>query len=229
LKYRSKLILASAIFLFIVVIIGVFLANNISMPTRSSVQEIVTQFKSLVNDSPFLSIIIALLFSTLIHLAPLPLTALTSLSIGAMYGLPIGFIISLSSSMIAAILLFHIGKFGVKGWLASKYHSHAKKLSSMVKSEKIYSLISVRWIPGIPFFFLNIAFGLVNVSFKRFLCSSIVGLSIPTLLMIYAGSKLNEINSFNEILSAKVFLVLFLLGVIPIALQQLAKIINKSV
>lgn len=199
------------------------------MPTRSSVQEIVTQFKSLVNDSPFLSIIIALLFSTLIHLAPLPLTALTSLSIGAMYGLPIGFIISLSSSMIAAILLFHIGKFGVKGWLASKYHSHAKKLSSMVKSEKIYSLISVRWIPGIPFFFLNIAFGLVNVSFKRFLCSSIVGLSIPTLLMIYAGSKLNEINSFNEILSAKVFLVLFLLGVIPIALQQLAKIINKSV
>jgi len=198
------------------------------MPAISSVNEIVTQFRALANSSPVSSVVIVLFLASLAYSTPLPLTAITSLSIGAMYGVVAGFAISLLSSMMAATALFYAGKLGARGWLASKYRVHAETLNRTIKSEKIVTLISVRWIPGIPFFLLNCAFGLTNITFKRFAISSVVGLSIPTLLIVYAGSKLQQLNSFDEILSPSVFLILFLLGISPIALSRAAIFLSKN-
>jgi uncharacterized membrane protein YdjX (TVP38/TMEM64 family) len=204
------------------------MANNIQMPQISSVHEIVTQFQFISNSSRPASIAVTLIIAAIAYSLPLPITALISLSIGAVYGLQAGAIIALSSSMLSAIMIFQACKLSIRSWLSRKYNTQAEKFSGAVESENIYSLISIRWIPGIPFFLVNVALALANVTFSRFVVSSFAGLSIPTLLLVYAGSKLYELNSFSEILSPSIFLALFLLAVVPLALRHFAKLLSST-
>lgn len=228
LKHQSKLILANAAAVTTVLAIGYILTNNIQMPAISAVQEIVTQFRDISNSSRTTSTIIVIFLAAIAYSLPLPLTAFISLSIGAMYGYITGFGISLLSSILAAAFLFYAGKLGNRSGLRSRYKKQIQKFSDAIEDEKIYSLVSIRWIPGIPFFILNLALGFANVKFRRFVVSSILGISVPTLLLVYAGSKLSEIESFSEILSPSIFLMLFLLGVMPLTLRHLAKILSNN-
>jgi len=212
-------------------ILGLLISANTQLPSISSVHEIVIQLRPPTNNLLFFGVLLTLFGAVVIYSLPFPLTGLASLTLGALYGAALGFTMALTSSTCAAIILFYIGRYVGKDWVNTRFGRQTEFINQMINDNSTIngtiSIITVRWIPGIPFFLLNCLLGLTNISAQRFLISSLMGLSIPTFIIVYAGSMLGQIASFDEILKPSVFITLFVLGASPLALHAIAKLLKK--
>jgi uncharacterized membrane protein YdjX (TVP38/TMEM64 family) len=71
-------------------------------------------------------------------------------------------------------------------------------------------------IPLFPFFAVNIGFALSQVPLKFFFWGTMFGKLPATYIYANAGNNLATINSFAEIMSMKVLVSLFFLGVLAL-------------
>ena len=75
-------------------------------------------------------------------------------------------------------------------------NSHNKKnMDQHFSKDGIYYLFSLRLLPLIPFFIVNLVMGVTSVRIKTFFWVSQLGMLPATLLFTNAGSQLNNINS----------------------------------
>ena len=83
-----------------------------------------------------------------------------------------------------------------------------------------FYLFTLRLIPAIPFFLINLAMGLTPMKTRTFYWVSQVGMLAGTLAYVNAGTQLARINSLGDVLSPGLLGSLVLLGVLPLAARK---------
>ena len=174
------------------------------------------------SNSPIVGIFVGMLIIVLESIIPiLPLAVFIAVNM-LVFGNIIGFIISWISTIIGCLIAFIICRKG----LSDKFYSKIKKegkidnLMNKISNIKFSNLVIITALPFTPAFAVNIASGLSNISYKKFLAAIIIAkLSIVYFWGFIGTTFLESITDVK---------VLIELGLILLIAYIISKIVMKN-
>ncbi len=150
----------------------------------------------------------------------LPGAAVMTIFAGTIFGLIPGIVIVSFASTIGATLAFLIAKFILHDYVQNKYAHKLSTLNEGIKKEGAYYLFALRLVPIMPFFVINILMGLTPIGTSSFFFVSQLGMLPGTILYVFVGTAIADINTINDILSWPIFMAFTLLGLFPIVIKR---------
>ena len=142
-----------------------------------------------------------------------------------LFGLWIGFTVSLISATTGAMLAFLFIKYNWGEVSNSDKYKGISRFKSIVENNPILILLIARLVP-IPFFIPNILAGIIRVKNSIFFFTTLVGIIPLTFIFVWIGCHFDNsvhANNINSLVDAKFILViggLILLALIPLLIKM---------
>ncbi len=150
----------------------------------------------------------------------LPGAALLSLVAGAIFGLLWGTLIVSFASSVGATLALLASRFVLRDWVQQRFARQLQGINRGMEKEGPFYLFTLRLIPAVPFFVINLAMGLVPIRAATFYWVSQLGMLPGTLVYVNAGTQLGRIESAQGILSWQLIGAFVLLGIFPLLARK---------
>ncbi|HEV8096917.1 MAG TPA: VTT domain-containing protein, partial [Burkholderiales bacterium] len=152
-------------------------------------------------------------------------TALT-LAAGAIFGLLWGTVIVSFASSSGATLAYLASRFLFRDWVQQKFGKYLRTINDGVEKEGGFYLFTLRLIPAVPFFVINLAMGLTPIRAWTFYWVSQLGMLAGTIVYVNAGTQLAEISSPAGILSPGLIGAFVLLGIFPLIAKKIVDLVK---
>ncbi len=150
----------------------------------------------------------------------LPGATILTLAGGALFGLATGLVIVSFASTIGATLAMLLARFLFRDWVQSRFGDHLQTINSGIEKEGGFYLFTLRLVPAVPFFVINLAMGLTPLRVLTFYWVSQLGMLPGTLVYVNAGSELGKLETLGDILSPTLLGSFVLLGVFPLLVKK---------
>lgn len=171
-------------------------------------------------------LLLGLYFLLYVIISALPVPGETGLSFlgGYLFGPAVGLTCIITAAVVGALM----GFYGVQHWYRPRF-AHAKsgllvRVREQLERTSAWHMISLRLIPVIPFFVMNYASGLTNMSPITFAWTTAVGILPLCSLYIWTGTELRTISSLKDMLSWRVIALLSCLALLSFAPTILKKV-----
>ena len=156
----------------------------------------------------------------------LPGAALMTLVAGAIFGLLWGSVLVSFASSIGATLAFLASRFLLRDWVRRRFGHALRKVDEGIEREGAFYLFTLRLIPVVPFFVINLALGLTPIRTATFYWVSQLGMLAGTIVYVNAGTQLAAIESPAGILSPGLLGAFALLGLFPLLAKKVLDIVR---
>ena len=150
----------------------------------------------------------------------LPGAAVLGLAAGALFGALVGTVLISFASSIGATLACALSRYLLRDWVQRRFGDKLKRVNAGIQEEGAFYLFSLRLIPVIPFFIINLVMGLTPIRLPTFYWVSQLGMLPGTAVFVNAGSQLGRIESVAGILSPGIVISLALIGVLPLVVRR---------
>ena len=225
-KKQTKVILLTATFSIVVALFFAFdLQQYLTLEyLKSSKALFISYYEQnpmLVLGSYFLSYVVMTAFS-------LPGAVWMTLGGGAFFGLLTGTFVVSFASTIGATLAMLISRFLLRDWVQGRFKQQMKTINSGVQKDGGFYLFTLRLLPVVPFFVINMVMGLTPLRTSTFYWVSQLGMLPGTLVYVNAGSELAKIESLGDILSPTLIGSFVLLGIFPLLVKKIISIIETK-
>ena len=151
----------------------------------------------------------------------LPGAAILTLAAGAIFGLLVGTIIVSFASSVGATIAFLAARFIMGETVQKKFGQRMAEINKGVDKEGAFYLFTLRLVPLVPFFVINLLMGLTKMKTLTFYWVSQVGMLLGTLVFVNAGTELAKISSLKGILTPGLIGSFVLLGIFPIIAKKI--------
>ena len=215
------------IFVFTIVVALFFTFDLQKYLTLEYLKSSKTFFSLLYGKNPFLVLSVYFLFYVVITAFSLPGAILLTLAGGLLFGLIPGTVIVSFASSIGATIAMFFARFFLRDWVQSRFASQMKIINSGINKEGGFYLFTLRLVPTVPFFVINLVMGLTSLRIVTFYWVSQLGMLPGTLVYINAGSEIAKIESLGEILSPTLIGSFVLLGTFPLLIKKMLAFIEK--
>jgi len=210
--------------IIITLLIGTFyyfdLHQLLTLNNLKSQQETIVAYR---NEHPILlTAIYALVYIAVTGLS-LPGATILTLGGGAVFGLLWGTLLVSFASSIGATLAFLAARFLFRDTVNAKFGHQLKEIDAGVARDGAFYLFTVRLVPLIPFFIINLLMGLTVIKTRTFYWVSQVGMLAGTVVYVNAGTQLAKIESLSGILSPALVGSFALLGVFPFIAKKIVE------
>ena len=135
---------------------------------------------------------------------------------GAIFGLAWGTLLVSFASSAGATLAFLAARFVLRDWVRGRFGSRLAAIEDGIRREGGLYLFTLRLIPAVPFFLINLAMGLTPMRTRTFYWVSQLGMLPGTLVYVNAGTQLGALASPRDILSPGLIGAFVLLGLFPL-------------
>lgn len=150
----------------------------------------------------------------------LPGAAVLTLLGGALFGLGWGLLLVSFASSIGATLAFLASRWLLRDWVQRRFGERLAAFHAGVAKDGAFYLFTLRLVPVVPFFVINLAMGLTPMRTGTFYWVSQVGMLAGTAVYVNAGTQLAAIDSLRGIVSTPILLSLVLLGIFPLIARK---------
>ena len=181
-------------------------------------------------DHPILVYGVAFLIYVLVTGLSLPGAAVMTLVMGWYFGFARGVVLVSFASTTGATLAFLLSRYLFRDAIQTRFGERTRSFHDALEREGAFYLFSLRLIPAVPFFVINIVMGLTGLRVWTFWWVSQVGMLAGTMVYVYAGSRVPDLQSLAERGANAVFspaqltqmtMAFVLLGIFPIAVKKL--------
>ncbi|MCB2130098.1 MAG: FAD-dependent oxidoreductase [Rhodobacteraceae bacterium] len=145
----------------------------------------------------------------------LPLAVWMTLAAGALFGFWWGLALVSFASTTGATLAFLASRYLLSDWVHEKFGSRLTAITEGMRRDGPFYLFTLRLIPAIPFFAINLLMGLTPIRALTFYLVSQAGMLAGTAVYVNAGTQLAQLDSLSGILSLPLLLSFALLGIFP--------------
>ena len=164
----------------------------------------------------YFSLIIFLSLMILYNSFSLPGNPIFMTSAGFLYGIGIGFSVSIIGIVLGSLIFYLFVSFLLKKVFPSFYNKYSSKDHSYLSDSTFEYLIIFRMIPGFPLIVQNLVLTILKIDKLKFIISSIIGFSPLVFAFVYFGKQLNNISklksfTFSDIFSLEILILIFLL------------------
>ncbi|NDH55060.1 MAG: TVP38/TMEM64 family protein, partial [Betaproteobacteria bacterium] len=125
----------------------------------------------------------------------LPGAVIMTLAAGAIFGLAWGAVIVSFASSVGATLAFMASRFLLRDWVQNRFGRQLAAINAGVEKDGAQYLFTLRLIPAVPFFVINLAMGLTPLRTWTFYWVSQAGMLAGTLVYVNAGTQLAQLQS----------------------------------
>ncbi len=150
----------------------------------------------------------------------LPAASLLTVLAGAIFGLGWGVLIVSFASATGATIAMLAARFVLRDWVQRRFGARLRGVNQGFEKEGGFYLFTLRLIPAVPYFLINLAMGLTPIRAWTFYWVSQVAMFPATVLYVNAGTQLARLDSLQGILSWQLIGAFVLLGVFPLAAKK---------
>jgi len=160
----------------------------------------------------------AIFFMVYVAFAALSLPAATLLTLagGALFGLLEGTLLVSFASSLGATWSFLASRYVFRDAVQQRFDKRLRPINEGMQREGALYLFTLRLVPVIPFFVVNLLMGLTTLPTRTFYWVSQVGMLAATLVFVNAGTQLASLDSLSGIVSPRILGSFVLLGVFPL-------------
>ena len=179
------------------------------------------------NENPVKSVLIFSLIYIIATAASIPGALILTLAGGAIFGLYLGSIIVVISATIGATIAFLLARYLFEDLVQDKMGDRLAKIRESFRKEGALYLFSMRLVPAIPFFAINLLMGLTSIRTSTYAWASLIGMAPGTMVFTNTGTQLAKLTSLDGLLSPQLIISFILLAVFPYIAKYLLKIIKN--
>jgi pyruvate/2-oxoglutarate dehydrogenase complex dihydrolipoamide dehydrogenase (E3) component/uncharacterized membrane protein YdjX (TVP38/TMEM64 family) len=156
----------------------------------------------------------------------LPGAALMTLVAGAIFGLGWGTLIVSFAASVGATIAFVVSRFLLRDWVQARFGHALRAINDGFAREGGLYLFTLRLIPAVPFFVINLVMGLTPMGTWTFYWVSQLGMLAGTSVYVNAGTQLAAIDSSIGILSPGLIGAFVLLGIFPLIAKRAVEFVK---
>ena len=153
--------------------------------------------------------------------ASIPGGLILTLAGGAIFGLAAGTALVSFASTIGATLAFLSARYLLGDWVQRRFGTMLRVVNKGIEAEGAWYLLTLRLIPAVPFFLINLLMGLTTMRLPVYFLVTQAGMLAVTLVYVNAGAQLAAIESSADILSLELILSFLLLASFPLLAKRL--------
>ena len=150
----------------------------------------------------------------------LPGAAILTMAGGAIFGFATGLLVVSFASTLGATLAFLAARFVLRDSVQARFGQRLQDIQRGIERDGAFYLFTLRLIPVIPFFLINLLMGLSRMRTLTFFWVSQLGMLAGTAVFVNAGTQLARIESLQGIVSPTLLASLALLGVLPLLARR---------
>jgi pyruvate/2-oxoglutarate dehydrogenase complex dihydrolipoamide dehydrogenase (E3) component/uncharacterized membrane protein YdjX (TVP38/TMEM64 family) len=214
------LLLALAIGAFVALDFGRFLSFEQLKASQAS-------FAQLHAEHPFTVAAVYFLVYVLATALSIPGAVVITLAGGAIFGLWQGLLIVSFASTVGATLAFLASRFLLRDWVEARFGQRLADINAGVNREGGFYLFTLRLIPVVPFFLINLLMGLTRMKVWTYYWVSQIGMLAGTAVYVNAGTQLAQLDSLQGILSPALLGSFVLLGIFPLIARRIVAAVQK--
>jgi uncharacterized membrane protein YdjX (TVP38/TMEM64 family) len=161
--------------------------------------------------------IIATFFAAyvLVTALSIPGASIMTVAAGALFGFVTGTIIVSFASTIGATIAFLSSRYLFRDWVQARFGARLGPVNDGIARDGAFYLLTLRLIPAIPFFIVNLVMGLTPIKVRTFAWVSQVGMLLATMVFVNAGTQLANIDTLSDIASPMLIASLVALAAVP--------------
>lgn len=233
---RVALVKKLAVFLFVAGMILIAYTQFGDLLTLQSLAQRESQLLNFQQENPVLVYGITFLVYVVVTGLSLPGAAVLTLVYGWYFGLLRGFILVSFSSTTGATLAFLLSRYLFRNSIQSRFGERLTSFNQALEKEGPFFLFTLRLIPAVPFFIINAVMGLTPIRTLTFWWVSQLGMLAGTLVYVYAGSSVPNLQTladkgidavFTPSQLTQIIIAFVLLGIFPLIVRYTMKLINR--
>ncbi len=157
----------------------------------------------------------------------LPGATLMTLAAGAGFGLVLGTVVVSFASTLGATLAMLTARYLLRDSVQARFGRRLDEINKGIEQEGAFYLLSLRLIPLLPFFVLNLLMGLTRIKTWTYAWVSQLGMLAATVVYVNAGTQLAKVDSLQSIASPGLIGSFVLLGALPLLVSKALKFIKR--
>jgi uncharacterized membrane protein YdjX (TVP38/TMEM64 family) len=152
------------------------------------------------------------------------------LTAGFLFGAVYGFIYAMVCSIVGAMLFFLIVKAALADWLLEKWGDKLQHFEEGFQENAFHYILTMRLVPVLPFFVVNIASAILGVRLSSFLAATFLGIIPATGIYVSLGQGLGKIFDHHKMPSKEILfqphifmplMLLALFAIIPVLYKKM--------
>jgi len=189
-----------------------------------------TTFAAAFAENPLLIVAVFFIIYVAVTAVSLPGATILTLAAGALFGQLLGTIIASFASSLGATLAMLASRYVLRDSVQQRFGAQLSGLNQGLAKDGAFYLFSLRLIPLVPFFVLNLLMGLTSIKTRTYYWVSQLGMLAATFVYVNAGTQLARIDSLKDVASPGLLLSFAALGLFPlIAKKVITMFQNKKV
>jgi uncharacterized membrane protein YdjX (TVP38/TMEM64 family) len=193
-----------------------------------SIRSQVDDWKLRVAEQPVTSAAIFFVIYVILTALSVPAAALLSLVAGALFGRVLGVALTCTAATCGASLAFLASRYLFRDWVQRRLGGRLKQLQAGIDREGVWFLLTLRLIPAVPFFLINLGMALTAMRLLPFALVSWLGMLPGSFLYVNAGAELGRIQQPRDVLTGSVLGSLLLLALLPVVMRGLLALWQRS-
>ena len=219
-KWALALAIIALLMAFFAFDLGRFLSLDYLKQSQATFAEIYTRQPLLVAGIYFVIYVVATALS-------FPGATILTLAGGAIFGLGWGLLIVSFASCIGATLAFLAARFVLRDSIQNRFSQRLIEINKGIEKDGAFYLFTLRLVPLVPFFVINLVMGLTRMKTYTFYWVSQLGMLAGTAVYVNAGTQLGKIESLKGILSPGLIGSFVLLGMFPLLARKVIDAVKK--
>ena len=188
--------------------------------------------RQFVEDRPAVAVSAAFAVYVAVTALSLPGALFLTLIVGWGFGFWQGLLLVSFASTIGATSAFLISRYLLRDAIRRRFGERLKTFEKNLEKDGPFYLFSLRLIPAVPFFVVNIVMALTPIATRTFYCVSQLGMLPGTAAFVYAGSTIDLQRVAEEgpggLVSTELLIALAVLGLMPLALRKVVGIFGSG-
>ncbi len=173
------------------------------------------EFQQFAVTQPLLTSLVYFAVYVAVTAFSLPGAAILTLAGGAIFGFGWGLVLVSFASTLGACCAFLAARWLLRDSIRSRFGERLAAVEQGIAKEGAFYLFTLRLIPAVPFFLVNLLGGLTPLRLFTFAWVSQLGMLPGTAVYVNAGTQIANINSLSGIVSPQLWLSFVLLAVFP--------------
>ena len=213
-----------ALFVVVVSLIAVFVRYRESLSFDSLIVR-QTALQRAVVEQPVLVLGSAFVLYVVVTGLSLPGAAVLSLAYGWLFGFWRGLVLVSFASTAGATIAFLMSRFLFRDAIRSRFGERLHAFNEALAREGAFYLFTLRLIPQVPFFIVNLLMGLTPLRTTTFWWVSQLGMLPGTCVYVYAGSSVSSLETLRDqgvsgLVTWQLLLAFALLGLFPLIVKR---------
>jgi uncharacterized membrane protein YdjX (TVP38/TMEM64 family) len=186
---------------------------------------LLTILRQAQSDQPYATLLMGFVLYAVATGLSFPASALLTIAYGWLFGFWPALILVSFASTAGAAMAFLLSRTLLRDRIQARFGDRLLKFNAALEREGAVYLFTLRMIPVVPFFVVNVVMGLTPISLRTFCWVSQFGMLAGTSVYVYAGTSLPNLEALQnptvtKILNPQLLLAFAVLGTFPLVMKK---------